>query len=111
MRLADLGWDDGFAGAFAALSAPADVRPARVVIEFNYLYRVWAEDGEQEATASGRLKHHATSRSQMPAVGDWVALRKRPDQVMCPTTVPIRPASPVTATAIVTARETSAWHG
>jgi ribosome biogenesis GTPase len=80
MRLADLGWDDGFAGAFAALSAPADVRPARVVIEFNYLYRVWAEDGEQEATASGRLKHHATSRSQMPAVGDWVALRKRPDQ-------------------------------
>jgi ribosome biogenesis GTPase len=80
MRLADLGWDDGFAGAFAALSPPADVRPARVVIEFNYLYRVWAEDGEQEATASGRLKHLATSRSQMPAVGDWVALRKRPDQ-------------------------------
>jgi ribosome biogenesis GTPase len=80
MRLADLGWDEGFAGAFAALSPGADLQPARVVIEFNYLYRVWAEDGEQEATASGRLKHRAARRSEMPAVGDWVALRKRPNQ-------------------------------
>ena len=80
MRLADLGWDEAFAGAFLALSPGADVQPARVVIEFNYLYRVWAEDGEQEAMASGRLKHQAASRSEMPAVGDWVALRKRPDQ-------------------------------
>jgi len=80
MRLADLGWDEAFASAFEAISPGADLQPARVVIEFNYLYRVWAEDGEQEATASGRLKHRATSRSQMPAVGDWVALRKRPNQ-------------------------------
>src|SRR5687767_14718346 len=80
MRLADLGWDDGFASAFQALFPAADVQPARVVIEFNYLYRVWAEDGEQEAMASGRLKHRAASRSEMPAVGDWVALRKRPNQ-------------------------------
>ena len=80
MRLVDLGWDEGFAGAFEALSPGAELQPARVVIEFNYLYRVWAEDGEQDATASGRLKHHAANRSEMPAVGDWVALRKRADQ-------------------------------
>jgi ribosome biogenesis GTPase len=80
MRLADLGWDERFASAFQALSPGADVQPARVVIAFNYLYRVWAEDGEQEAMVSGRLKHRAANRSEMPAVGDWVALRKRPDQ-------------------------------
>jgi ribosome biogenesis GTPase len=37
------------------------------------------KSGEQEATAAGRLKHHASSRSDLPAVGDWVALRRRPD--------------------------------
>ena len=84
MRLADLGWDEAFATAFKALSPSGspgvDLQPARVVIEFNYLYRVWTEDGEQDATASGRLKHRAERRSEMPAVGDWVALRKRGDQ-------------------------------
>jgi ribosome biogenesis GTPase len=80
MRLADLGWDEAFASAFEAVSPGGDLQPARVVIEFNYLYRVWAEDGEQDATASGRLKHRAANRSEMPAVGDWVALRKRAGQ-------------------------------
>ena len=26
---------------------------------------------------AGRVKHHATSRGEMPAVGDWVAVRRR----------------------------------
>jgi ribosome biogenesis GTPase len=30
-----------------------------------------------EATLAGRVKHHASSRSELPAVGDWVALRLR----------------------------------
>jgi ribosome biogenesis GTPase len=77
MRLTALGWDDRFAAAFDALSLGPDVQPARVAIGFNYLYRVWTADGELEATASGRLKHRAGSRGELPAVGDWVALRKR----------------------------------
>lgn len=80
MRLADLGWDDGFAAQFAPWAAKPDVRPGRVGIEFNHNYRVYAEDGEVEAVSSGRLKHHAASRSELPAVGDWVAVRKRPDE-------------------------------
>ena len=80
MRLTELGWDDGFASAFAALAGGADVAPARVVIEFNYLYRVWMEHGELEATAAGRLKHQASRRSELPVVGDWVAVRRQPDQ-------------------------------
>ena len=80
MDLASVGWDEQFAAAFDALSLGADTEPARVAIEFNYLYRLWSRRGPLEATASGRLKHHAISRSQLPAVGDWVAVRRRANQ-------------------------------
>ena len=80
MRLTRLGWDERFAEAFGAWAAKPDVQPARIVIEFNYIYRVSLEEGEAEATLLGRVKHHATSRSELPAVGDWVVLRKRPDE-------------------------------
>ncbi len=80
MRLTRLGWDDARAAAFEALVPAAHVEPARVAIEFNYLYRVWTEGGELEATLSGRFKHRAASRSELPAVGDWVAVRRRPAQ-------------------------------
>jgi len=79
MRLTGLGWDDAFAAAFEALRPGAHVEPARVAIEFNYLYRVWTRAGELEAAISGRLKHQASSRSELPAVGDWVAVRRRSD--------------------------------
>ena len=77
MRLAQLGWDDTFATAFEHWAAKAAVEPARVVIEFNYIYRVWTKDAEIKATVSGRLKHHAARRSELPAVGDWVVVRRR----------------------------------
>ena len=77
MRLAQLGWDDTFATAFERRTAVADVEPARVAIEFNHIYRVWTKDAELEATVSGRLKHEAASRSELPAVGDWVVVRRR----------------------------------
>jgi ribosome biogenesis GTPase len=56
------------------------VQPGRVAIEFNYLYRVYVEGGEIEAMLAGRLKHHARGRSDLPAVGDWIVLRRRPDE-------------------------------
>jgi ribosome biogenesis GTPase len=75
-----MGWDDVIARTFEAFAGTPDVEPARVTIEFNHIYRVWAGDGELDATASGRLKHQAVSRSQLPAVGDWVVIRRRRDQ-------------------------------
>ena len=80
MRLTDLGWDDGFARAFAALAPGPDVQPGRIGVEFNYLYRVHVEDGDIEAMLAGRLKHRTYSRGALPAVGDWVAVRHRPGQ-------------------------------
>jgi ribosome biogenesis GTPase len=56
------------------------VQPGRVLIEFNYICRVWCSEGEIEAVRSGRLTHRATSRGDLPAVGDWVVVRKRPDE-------------------------------
>ncbi len=77
MGLAELGWNAAFAKTFEELPSRADVQPARVVIEFNHIYRVTTEAGELEATLAGRLKHRANRRSELPSVGDWVALRKR----------------------------------
>src|SRR5687767_14920000 len=80
MSLVALGRDEQFAAALDGLALGADVEPARVVIEFNYLYRLGAGLGAFEATVSGRLKHRGVSRSQLPAVRDWVAVRTRPNQ-------------------------------
>jgi ribosome biogenesis GTPase / thiamine phosphate phosphatase len=80
MRLVELGWDDSRAAEFTPFAAKPDVHPGRVAIEFNHNYRVYVDGAEIEAIAAGRLKHHAESRSEMPAVGDWVVVRKRPDE-------------------------------
>ena len=69
-----------FESAFQEWAGKADVQPGRVLIEFNYICRVWCDGGEIEAVRSGRLSHRATSRSELPAVGDWVVVRKRPDE-------------------------------
>ena len=79
MRLEDLGWDDEWAALFA-VHAVEDVEPARVAIEFNHIFRVYAATGEFDATTAGRVKHRAASRAELPSVGDWVAVRKRPDE-------------------------------
>jgi ribosome biogenesis GTPase len=80
VRLDELGWDEPMAAAYAAWGARADHLPARVAVEFNHLYRVYVDGGEVDAVVSGRLKHHAASRGDLPAVGDWVVARKKPDE-------------------------------
>jgi len=77
--LAVLGWDAAWQDAWAAWcvtnTAAPDLVPGRVAIEFNHLYKIHLASGEAEATIAGRLKHHARSRADLPAVGDWVAVR------------------------------------
>src|SRR5262245_45010925 len=72
--LKDLGWDDAWQAAFAPFAAEGLV-PARVAIEFNYIYRLYSESGELQAQHAGRLRHEAASKEQLSAVGDWVAAR------------------------------------
>jgi ribosome biogenesis GTPase len=78
--LSDLGWDDDRVRDFEPWAGKADLQPGRVIIGFNYLYRVGIDEGEIDAVLAGRMKHHAESQGELPAVGDWIVLRKRPDE-------------------------------
>ena len=71
MELTDLGWDDEWRRVFAPYAADGLI-PARVAIEFNYIYRLFAESGDLQAQHAGRLRHQSEGLS---AVGDWVAAR------------------------------------
>jgi ribosome biogenesis GTPase / thiamine phosphate phosphatase len=70
--LQELGWDDAWAKAFAPYAAEGLI-PARVAIEFNHIFRLYAATGELQAQHSGRLLHQAAGRDELAAVGDWVA--------------------------------------
>lgn len=72
--LGQYGWNDYFARLFEA-TAKSGQRPGRVVFEDNLGFRVQTEDGEVFATLSGRLRHEALAKQDLPAVGDWVILR------------------------------------
>lgn len=74
ISLDDLGWNAHFADAFAAAASTGQV-PGRVALEHNHVLRVLTEHGEQLAEVSGRVKHRASGRHELPAVGDWVVLR------------------------------------
>ena len=89
MRLAELGWDDTLDAAYAAWSLEGgsfrtrrsgDVQPGRVAIEFNQIFRIYVDEGELDAVTAGRLKHRASRRAELPAVGDWIVVRRRPSE-------------------------------
>ena len=77
--LHQLGWDAEWARVFAPHAAEGLV-PARVAIEFNYIYRLYAESGDVQAQHAGRLRHQAEGRENMSAVGDWVAVLPTPGE-------------------------------
>ena len=77
----DLGWDDAWARVFAPHAADGLI-PARVAIEFNHIFRLYAEAGELQAQHSGRLLHLAQAKQELAAVGDWVAARPTPGEAM-----------------------------
>ena len=78
MTLEDLGWNDDRAREMEPWAGKAGYQPGRVIIGFNYLYRVAVENGDIEAVLAGRLKHRAERQGELPAVGDWVIVRTRP---------------------------------
>lgn len=74
-NLPALGWDERYSTAFAPMAAEG-WQPARVILEHQHIYRVATDHDEMSATVSGRLRHAASSRSDYPAVGDWVAIQR-----------------------------------
>ena len=72
-RLEDLGWGPFFQQQLNNGDAP-ELVPARVAEEAKGACRAVTEAGALLATVSGRLRHEALTREQLPATGDWVLL-------------------------------------
>lgn len=77
MRLEDLGWNPFFAAQLSNLHDPSLV-PARVTEESKGFHRVRTTDREYLAELAGKLRHHTSDLSALPAVGDWVIISPRP---------------------------------
>ncbi|MGH2760483.1 MAG: ribosome small subunit-dependent GTPase A [Actinomycetota bacterium] len=78
-RLYRLGWKDDLDVAFEPY-AKQGLIPGRVAVEHRGAYVVYTAAGEVWAEPAGRLLHTATDRGDLPAVGDWVVLRPRPNE-------------------------------
>jgi ribosome biogenesis GTPase len=94
MNVADLttfGWSEFFEGKFKSYE-DMGYTCGRVTLEHRNLFRVYTQNGEVLAEISGKLWHEATSRRDLPAVGDWVAIRARPEggRVMIHAVLPRR---------------------
>jgi ribosome biogenesis GTPase len=71
--LDSLGWTPALEDQFAPHAADG-LEPARVAVEHRGAYHLYTARGEQPAELAGRLRHDATARGELPAVGDWVAV-------------------------------------
>lgn len=69
-----LGWNEGLEQAFAPLRDKG-LFEARVTLVHRKQLKVLTHDGERWAETGGRIRHHAQSMTELPAVGDWVACR------------------------------------
>jgi len=70
----EFGWDFFFQKSFQMLKIHDSV-PARVVSESKGSYQVYSQYGELTARISGKMRYHAGTGDQYPAVGDWVVIR------------------------------------
>jgi ribosome biogenesis GTPase / thiamine phosphate phosphatase len=77
MTLDLLGWNERWQREFAALDADGLV-PGRVIGEHRSHFQVALEETELSAGTTGRLRNIAKERSDLPGVGDFVALRLAP---------------------------------
>jgi len=74
MTLTNLGWTPTLDEAFAPHAAEGLV-PARVSVAYGATFRVMTPEGDYLADITGRMRHEAQGRRDLPAVGDWVAVK------------------------------------
>lgn len=76
MNLHELGWCDFFAQYLSAADyTTANYTVGRVALEHKSSYLIYSEQGELNATISGKLRHQATTAQAHPAIGDWVIIQ------------------------------------
>jgi ribosome biogenesis GTPase len=74
MDLHVLGWNAHWRDVFEPYLSQS-LSPGRIVVEHRGAYRIETESGERVGALAGRLRHQAARRADLPAVGDFVALR------------------------------------
>ncbi len=79
MILEDWGWSTDFAEAFAPWSDGCHL-PARVIRGEKNYFRVLSPAGELTVRFSGKIRHHAGGRPDLPVVGDWVVIAPQTQQ-------------------------------
>jgi ribosome biogenesis GTPase len=76
--LAAYGWTPDFAEHLGA----DDCVPARVISQQRDRYWAVSASGELPVELSGRLRFDAAVPRELPAIGDWLAVRLSPDRTM-----------------------------
>ena len=76
--LTTFGWNKFFEASFESYRA-SGYTAGRVALEHKNLFHVYTEEGDVLAEISGKLRHEAIDRMDLPAVGDWVVIRSRPE--------------------------------
>jgi ribosome biogenesis GTPase len=76
--LSRLGWNHDLEHAFEQLET-ASVIPARVTAQHRGGYVLTTGSHELTGDVPGRMRHRARARAELPAVGDWVAVRPPSD--------------------------------
>jgi len=69
-QLQGLGWDDQREHELAKW--PRDMSPGRVLVEHRGAYSVLSARGQLWAQVTGKMRHEAASRADLPTTGDWV---------------------------------------
>lgn len=79
MNLETFGWNSYFSEQFEPFAREGLIA-GRVALCTHTTCRLWTAEGEIEAEIGGRVRYGARDRGQLPAVGDWVAVKQRPDE-------------------------------
>ncbi|MDZ7267752.1 MAG: ribosome small subunit-dependent GTPase A [candidate division KSB1 bacterium] len=77
--LATFGWNDFFEAQFAPYRDKG-FAAGRVAVAHRRAYRLYTAQGEMPAEAAGKLFYEAQGSGDLPAVGDWVVVRRLPGE-------------------------------
>jgi ribosome biogenesis GTPase len=77
--LEDYGWNQFFADSFEPFAAEG-FEPGRVVLQHNRALMLYTAEGETQAETTGRLRYLARGAEDLPAVGDWVVIKRTRDE-------------------------------
>lgn len=72
------GWNSFFDHAFSAFAAEGLI-PGRVIAQLRNSYTLKTEQGDLSAHLAGKVRYYARGTEDLPAVGDWVAVRSTGD--------------------------------